>query len=90
MLKSTATKRTLGKLSIAGGAIIGSIGLFFVGAYVKTVVESLGQADKSLIFWHLIFLFIGLGLLGLAIVLVFAGVKFHKEKSPSTPICPPR
>jgi len=60
--------------SIMAGTALISAGLISAGFYVKTVIDSLGQADQSLIYWYLLFLFVGIGLLVVGIFFVIVGI----------------
>lgn len=54
-------------LLVAAGITVGAVlllaGLAGLGFYVYTVIDVMGDADRSLIFWYLVFAEIGVGLL---------------------------
>lgn len=54
---------------VVGWALV-LLGVLSVGAYVRGVVDVLGEADRSWIFWGLVFLFGGLLLIQAGIGLV--------------------
>lgn len=67
-------QKLISTISIIVGTVLIIVGLFSAGFYVKTVIDSLSQADQSLIFWFLIFLFMGIGLLAVGIFFIITGV----------------
>jgi|TARA_B100001971_G_C18141080_1_gene510422 hypothetical protein len=66
-------QRLISILSIIIGTIFIILGLLSAGAYVKTVIDSLGEADKSLIFWYFVLLQIGIFLLVFGIFFITIG-----------------
>ena len=62
--------------------VTGLIGLFGVGVYLFTVIDSIGEADRSLLFWYLPFLFAGLMALPVAWLAVR---KLWAERGEKTP-----
>ncbi len=67
------------------GALLSGVGLVFIVLYFKDAIFlRTGEADQSLIFWYLPFLFVGLGSLISGIVVAQAGLR-RLKKSPETP-----
>lgn len=54
-------------LSVAIGLVV--IGLLAVGIYAFSALAVMGQADQSMLFWLLPFLFVGLASAGVGVVL---------------------
>ncbi len=48
-----------GFIFILCGVLFLFLGSLGIGIYIDTIIKSLNGVDKSLIFWHLIFLFVG-------------------------------
>jgi hypothetical protein len=49
--------------------------------YVYSVIDALDQADQSVIFWYLVFVLIGITLVGLGIYFIWIGYRSSKEES---------
>ena len=61
--------------------IISFLGSLGIGIYIDTIIKSLNSVDKSLIFWHLIFLFGGMIFLVPGIFLVGVGVRGWNKRN---------
>lgn len=62
------------KLQIAGGSLLAILGLLLVSTYVwEAVIVPWGQPDQSLLYWYLVFLLAGLGLLKAGAILIVTG-----------------
>ncbi len=56
------------------------MGMLGIGVYLFSGIAVLDQPDKSIIFWYLPILFIGITLLGLAVYFIIIGLKSLKGK----------
>jgi hypothetical protein len=61
--------------SILSGIIFALIGILGIGVYLFSGIAVLDQPDKSVIFWYLPILFIGITLLGIAVYFIIIGFK---------------
>jgi protein-S-isoprenylcysteine O-methyltransferase Ste14 len=68
-----AWRRRGGLLATVTGVLLALLGLVSVGFYVVGVLDVLGEADRSWIFWGLIFLFAGILLLKIGVALFVLG-----------------
>lgn len=76
-------KKILSALALLFGAMLVIAGLIFVVIYFKDAIFlRLGEADQSLIFWYLPFLFAGIGGVVCGVVIGQAGLR--GLKSPDT------
>ena len=66
--------------SILSGIILALMGMLGIGVYLFSGIAVLDQPDKSIIFWYLPILFIGITLLGLAVYFIIIGLKSLKGK----------
>lgn len=70
-----AQNRFIPVLTIIAGVLLVTGGLLLVGFYIYTVVQSLGQADSSLIFWYIPIVFLGLMLSAAGVFFIAIGYK---------------
>ena len=66
--------------SIISGIILALMGMFGIGGYLFSGIAVLDQPDKSIIFWYLPILFIGITLLSLAVFFIIIGLRSLKGK----------
>jgi len=66
--------------SILSGIILALTGTWGIGVYFYSGIAVLEQPDKSIIFWYLPILFIGITLLGLAVYFIIIGRRSLKGK----------
>jgi len=62
-------------LSILSGIILALMGALGIGVYLFSVIDILDKPDKSIIFWYLPILFLGITLVGLAVYFIIIGFK---------------
>lgn len=65
--------RFLGYLSFMLGCLFIILGLFFASVYFYEVYQVLTASDKSIIFWHIPVLFLGMFIASLGIAMVLKG-----------------
>jgi apolipoprotein N-acyltransferase len=69
-------QRLLTILLIAFGLLLGLTGLGFIAMYVySALIDRIGDADQSLLFWLLPILFAGIGLSGSGALLLRLGLR---------------
>lgn len=68
-------------ISIVVGVVLFLLGIASIGFYIYSVVDALGKADQSVIFWYLIFVLMGITLVGSGLYFVWIGYKSSKEKN---------
>lgn len=68
-------------VSIMVGVVLCLLGIASIGLYVYSVIDALDQADQSVIFWYLVFVLIGITLVGLGIYFIRIGNRSSKEES---------
>jgi hypothetical protein len=68
-------KKFLSFLSIILSIVTALAGLWPIGLYIYQAFESIGEADKSLLFWGMPILFIGLSILAAGIVFSVISIK---------------
>ncbi len=74
-------------LALLGGLLLLIAGATFVVIYFKDAIFlRLGEADQSLIFWYLPFLFAGIAGLVCGLVIGQAGLRGLKSKSKTNPV----
>jgi apolipoprotein N-acyltransferase len=67
---------------IAIGAVLGVAGLGFIAMYFQSaIIERLGEADQSLLYWYLPILFIGLGLASAGVSLLRSGLRRKRRQA---------
>jgi hypothetical protein len=66
--------------SILSGIILALMGMLGIGVYLFSGIAVLDQPDKSIIFWYLPILFIGIILLCMAVYFIIIGLRSHKGK----------
>ena len=66
--------------SILSGIIFALMGMLGIGVYLFSGIAVLDQPDKSVFFWYLPILFIGITTLGLAVYFVIIGNRSLKGK----------
>jgi len=66
--------------SILSGIIFALTGMLGIGVYLFSGIAVLDQPDKSINFWYLPILFIGITILGLAVYFVIIGIRSLKGK----------
>jgi len=71
--------RITGYISIAAGGILCLAGLASIGIYVYAVIQALDTADRSVIYWYLVFVFTGLTLIGIGIYFIIIGYRAKKN-----------
>lgn len=74
-----ANRKYIAINSIIAGVLLFSLGIASIGFYTYSVIDALDKADQSVIFWHLIFVFIGIALVILGIYFMSIGYKSSKE-----------
>ncbi|PWN07334.1 hypothetical protein DDZ15_03450 [Rhodohalobacter mucosus] len=57
------------------------LGIASIGYYIYSVIDALDKADQSVIYWYLIFVFIGIPLVASGIYFILIGYKSSKEKN---------
>lgn len=76
-----ATRKFIAITSIIVGVLLSLLGIASIGFYIYSVIDALGKADQSVIFWYLIFVFIGITLVGTGIYFIWIGYKSNKEQN---------
>ena len=66
--------------SILSGIIFALMWMLGIGVYLFSGIAVLDQPDKSIIFWYLPILFLGITILGLAVYFVIIGIRSLKGK----------
>ena len=66
--------------SILSGIIFALMGMLGIGVYLSSGIAVLDEPDKSIIFWYLPILFIGITILGGAVYFVIIGIRSLKGK----------
>ena len=66
-------------LSILAGVFLTLLGLACIGFYIAAVIAALGQPDRSIVFWYLVFPMIGVPLVGTGIYFFVIGIKAYKD-----------
>lgn len=64
--------------SIIAGVLLFLLGITSIGFYIYSVIDVLDKADQSVIFWHLVFVFMGIALVGTGSYFIWIGYKSHK------------
>ena len=72
-------KRFIPILSVIAGTLLIVGGLYLIGSYINTVIQSAGQADTSLIFWHIPIIFLGLMMSSAGAFFITIGYKARTE-----------
>jgi len=72
-------KRFIPILSVIAGTLLIVGGLYLIGSYINTVIQSAGQADTSLIFWHIPIVFLGLMMSSAGAFFITIGYKARTE-----------
>lgn len=78
-------KKILGWTLCIGGGLLALVGAWAIGAYIWGVIDVLGDADQSWIFWGLALLFIGLGAGAIGALAIRAG-RVLLKKAGSEPV----
>ena len=73
-------QKLISTFSILSGIILALMGMLGIGVYLFSGIAVLDQPDKSIIFWYLPILFIGITLLGLAVYFIIIGRRSLKGK----------
>lgn len=71
--------RISGYISITAGGVLCLAGIGFIGVYVYSVIQALDTADRSVIYWYLVFVFTGLTLIGFGIYFIIIGYRAMKD-----------
>ena len=72
-------KGTFGTVAIIVGTLMIGVGLWLVGAYSWGVINVIGEADRSWIFWGLALVAIGIPVLGAGARLVVWGRSLRRS-----------
>jgi len=68
-------QKLISTFSILSGIILALMGMLGIGVYLFSGIAVLDQPDKSIIFWYLPILFIGITLLVIAVYFIIIGFK---------------
>ena len=68
-------QKLISTFSILSGIILALMGMLGIGVYFFSGIAVFDQPDKSIIFWYLPILFMGITLLGIAVYFIIIGFK---------------
>lgn len=77
----TASPKFIAISSIIAGVLLFLVGITSIGFYIYSVIDVLNKADRSIIFWHLIFVSMGITLVVLGIYFIWLGYTSSKKKN---------
>lgn len=72
------SRKFIAACSIIAGVLLCLLGITSIGFYIYSVIESFNEADQSVIFWYLIFVIMGITLVGTGGYFIWIGYQSHK------------
>ena len=76
-----ASRKFIAISSVTVGVLLVLLGITSIGFYIYSVIDVLNKADKSIIFWYLVFVLIGITLVPAGIYFIWIGYKSSKEEN---------
>lgn len=75
------SRKYIAACSIIAGILLFLLGITSIGFYIYSVIDVLGnKADQSVIFWHLVFVLVGISLAGTGSYFIWIGYKSFKKE----------
>lgn len=72
------SRKFIAVCSIIAGVLLFLLGIASIGFYIFSVIDTLDKADQSIIFWYLIFVIMGITLVGTGGYFIWIGYISHK------------